>query len=446
MCGPLEPTFDSRGRMVIPFNSYLGSRFPMVYQDPLQNPYPIAALADLHSMLFSARFDQLDNLYILDHNRSRILIYKNREVPTYAIVGVIKRPGAEPVGGVLVETVGYAASARTDATGSYTLTGIVTGTYRIVPEAEGYVFVPADRTITVSSNVTGQDFTAQALPTSTPSPTPTPTSTPTPFPALIQRVDPAPPYCVLRNAFSVADRTLELSGANLLVPSHQVQFRRVDSDALTIHFAGEINWESPSRITVDISAIVGHLWLDPKITLSARITGINYEPKSDWSPDFILADDVSTCGVARPTPTSTSTATTTPTQTSTPTATTTPTRTPTPTATNTATTTPTRTPTPTATRTPIPTPSSATTATPTGTPTVTATATLTPTSTIPAPCYDWDSDGEITVNDVLMMVPAWNMWPGDPQWDARYDLDHDGVITVMDLMVVVSRIGDLCEG
>ncbi|MGA9347775.1 MAG: hypothetical protein WBW48_03080, partial [Anaerolineae bacterium] len=80
ICGPWEPAFDSRGRMVIGFNGYLGLRFLMVYQDPLTNPMPIAALGDFHSMPFSARFDQFDNLYILDGNRSRILIYRNREV------------------------------------------------------------------------------------------------------------------------------------------------------------------------------------------------------------------------------------------------------------------------------------------------------------------------------------------------------------------------------
>ena len=79
MCSPWEPAFDSRGRMVIGFNCYLGPRFPMVYQDPLTNPLPIAALGDFHSMPLSARFDQFDNLYILDHNRSRILIYRDRE-------------------------------------------------------------------------------------------------------------------------------------------------------------------------------------------------------------------------------------------------------------------------------------------------------------------------------------------------------------------------------
>ena len=76
MCGPWEPAFDSQGRMVVGFNSYLGPRFPMVYHDPLVNRYPVGALGDLFSQPLSARFDSLDNLYVLDHNRNRILVYR----------------------------------------------------------------------------------------------------------------------------------------------------------------------------------------------------------------------------------------------------------------------------------------------------------------------------------------------------------------------------------
>jgi len=82
MCAPWEPTFDSQNRMIIGFNGYLGPRFPLVYQDPITNPFPIAALADFHSMPMSARFDQFDNLYVFDGNRSRILIYRHHQAPT----------------------------------------------------------------------------------------------------------------------------------------------------------------------------------------------------------------------------------------------------------------------------------------------------------------------------------------------------------------------------
>ena len=62
--------------MVIGFNAYVGGpRFPLIYQDILTNPLPIMALGDLHSMPTSNRFDAQGNLYVLDHNRNRILIY-----------------------------------------------------------------------------------------------------------------------------------------------------------------------------------------------------------------------------------------------------------------------------------------------------------------------------------------------------------------------------------
>jgi len=149
MCGPWEPAFDSQGYMVIGFNGYLGPRFPMVYQNSLTNPFPVAALADFHSMPLSARFDQFDNLYILDHNRSRILIYRNREVPTYIVTGTIRAETGEPIAGVIVETVGYASSGLSDASGVYTLTGLVTGTYTLVPNSSYFTFSPVSRTIDV---------------------------------------------------------------------------------------------------------------------------------------------------------------------------------------------------------------------------------------------------------------------------------------------------------
>lgn len=80
VCGPWEPAFDSNGHMVIGFNMYTGAPpFPMVYDDPISHPYPIAALREYHSQPLTARFDAFDNLYILDHNRMRVLIYRFNE-------------------------------------------------------------------------------------------------------------------------------------------------------------------------------------------------------------------------------------------------------------------------------------------------------------------------------------------------------------------------------
>ncbi|HPH97166.1 MAG TPA: NHL repeat-containing protein [Anaerolineaceae bacterium] len=80
LCGPWEPAFDSQGRMVLGFNSYLGPRFPMIYQDPLTSPLPVAAIGDIHSQPVTMRFDRYNNLYLVDHNRGRILIYRNHPI------------------------------------------------------------------------------------------------------------------------------------------------------------------------------------------------------------------------------------------------------------------------------------------------------------------------------------------------------------------------------
>ena len=148
---------------------------------------------------------------------------------------------------------------------------------------------------------------------------------------------------------------------------------------------------------------------------------------------------------ATPTPTSTNTVTATFTPSNTATPTTALTATPTATATATPTATTALTPTPTATATATATATTALTATPTATATatVTRTPTATPTAT-PTVCnlaYDWDADGEITVNDVLRMVPHWNETPSCPGWEARYDVDGDRIITVIDFLQVVEHIG-----
>jgi hypothetical protein len=85
MCGPWEPALNSDGLMVVGFNGYLGPRFPQVYADPLNDPLPSGEVNDFHSHAYSARFDQYDNLYILDHSRNRVLIYWHRLVTTYPV-------------------------------------------------------------------------------------------------------------------------------------------------------------------------------------------------------------------------------------------------------------------------------------------------------------------------------------------------------------------------
>lgn len=80
LCAPFEPAFDLSGRMVVGLNAYLGTRFPLVYQAPWANSLPITNLQDLYGMAYSATFDQFNNLYVVDLNRNRVLIYKFQDV------------------------------------------------------------------------------------------------------------------------------------------------------------------------------------------------------------------------------------------------------------------------------------------------------------------------------------------------------------------------------
>jgi murein DD-endopeptidase MepM/ murein hydrolase activator NlpD len=49
-------------------------------------------------------------------------------------------------------------STTTGSNGDYVLSGLTAGTYTLTPSKSGYSFTPTRRTITVSGNVTGQDF------------------------------------------------------------------------------------------------------------------------------------------------------------------------------------------------------------------------------------------------------------------------------------------------
>ncbi|MBI5030639.1 MAG: InlB B-repeat-containing protein, partial [Chloroflexi bacterium] len=124
------------------------------------------------------------------------------------------------------------------------------------------------------------------------------------YPGAISSVNPAPPYCILRNSTNLYDRVLELRGQSFPTSNHQLQFRNTSIGTVSIWFDSEVNWESPTRIWVDIGLVKGLLWSDPKVTLNARITTYvngNFQPFTAWSPEFNLANDATTCGTTRPT-------------------------------------------------------------------------------------------------------------------------------------------------
>ncbi|PYR93364.1 MAG: hypothetical protein DMF84_10265 [Acidobacteria bacterium] len=72
------------------------------------------------------------------------------------------------IGSGATVTLSGAASAvtTTDASGNYSFSGMLDGAYTITPSKSGFTFTPANRSIGVArANVTGVNFTGQAIPT-----------------------------------------------------------------------------------------------------------------------------------------------------------------------------------------------------------------------------------------------------------------------------------------
>lgn len=102
LCAPFDPVFDGKhgardtaapNRMVVGVNPYISglanARFPLVFDDILADGQPSAALRDYYSMSLQGALDRFGNLYMSDHNRSRILVYRAPfravpETPTHA--------------------------------------------------------------------------------------------------------------------------------------------------------------------------------------------------------------------------------------------------------------------------------------------------------------------------------------------------------------------------
>jgi len=79
------------------------------------------------------------------------------QTPTYSISGTVQVAGTG-LTGVTVSAGNF--SAVTTANGTYTLSGLPSGSYSVSASRSGYTLSPASRTVVVSANVTGIDFTA----------------------------------------------------------------------------------------------------------------------------------------------------------------------------------------------------------------------------------------------------------------------------------------------
>jgi hypothetical protein len=76
----------------------------------------------------------------------------------FKISGRVSDSGNSPIPGVTVST-DTGLNTLTDSDGYYTLSGVVTGTYTLTPDKNGYIFMPSSRVVTVPDPAP-QDFTA----------------------------------------------------------------------------------------------------------------------------------------------------------------------------------------------------------------------------------------------------------------------------------------------
>jgi len=85
---------------------------------------------------------------------------------TYAVSGTVTDASDQPLEGVVVRvsdpTDPTERTDTTDAAGAYNLTGLVAGTYSVVPAKEQTVFTPTHQTVTVGPDQTGVDFAGAA--------------------------------------------------------------------------------------------------------------------------------------------------------------------------------------------------------------------------------------------------------------------------------------------
>ncbi|HSX58189.1 MAG TPA: Ig-like domain-containing protein [Candidatus Saccharimonadales bacterium] len=122
-----EPAFDSSNRMVVGMNPYSATRFVPYYNDPTNSSItPDGYFKDYDSLPFAATFDANNNLYQVDSNRSRVVIYKI--------------PFVEPVGNT---SPSVAITSHVNGNwytgGNQTFTANVTDDYNSVSKVEFYV-------------------------------------------------------------------------------------------------------------------------------------------------------------------------------------------------------------------------------------------------------------------------------------------------------------------
>lgn len=97
------------------------------------------------------------NDYPLDDNTGSFTVNITILPVTYSISGMVRDGNNNPIPSVRVATT-QGNYTFTDANGSYTITGLVTGTYTVTSSLSGHSFWPHSRTTTVPPNLSQQNF------------------------------------------------------------------------------------------------------------------------------------------------------------------------------------------------------------------------------------------------------------------------------------------------
>ncbi|RRR73443.1 MAG: hypothetical protein EI684_08725 [Candidatus Viridilinea halotolerans] len=88
-----------------------------------------------------------------------------QQAATYSVRGRITTNDGTALAGVTISD--GTRTTTSDSNGNYTLSGLPAGSYTLTPTRSGYTFSPTSRNVTVSGNLTGQDFTATEQPAAT---------------------------------------------------------------------------------------------------------------------------------------------------------------------------------------------------------------------------------------------------------------------------------------
>jgi hypothetical protein len=88
--------------------------------------------------------------------------YRLTPLPKHTIAGYVRDESGRPLPGITL-SAGAAGSVSTDIHGAYIFTGVLPGTYALVPERDAITFAPKSRTISVPPGTAGRDFVGNVL-------------------------------------------------------------------------------------------------------------------------------------------------------------------------------------------------------------------------------------------------------------------------------------------